>query len=46
MLYRQIGGKETHVERVCALCGKKVCPSCYRIAIGVCLECMPGKKVP
>ncbi|MHC1604696.1 MAG: hypothetical protein ACXQTP_01810 [Candidatus Methanofastidiosia archaeon] len=40
----EVCGKMTYVVHECILCKKKVCPTCFRMAIGVCLECMPGKN--
>jgi hypothetical protein len=36
-------GRWSGNERVCILCGKQVCPSCFRISMGVCRACMPGR---
>ncbi|MBU7012140.1 MAG: hypothetical protein HXS46_15755 [Theionarchaea archaeon] len=40
----QICGRPTLAVRKCILCGKNVCPRCFRIAMGVCKECMPGQE--
>jgi hypothetical protein len=40
----QICGRLTAVSRECILCGKHVCPRCFRISMGVCKACMPGRQ--
>jgi hypothetical protein len=40
----QICGRYTLAVRTCILCGKEVCPRCYRVAMGVCKECIPGQE--
>ncbi|MBU7044777.1 MAG: hypothetical protein HXS47_14385 [Theionarchaea archaeon] len=40
----QICGRYTPALRECILCGKKVCPRCFRIAMGVCKACVPGQE--
>jgi hypothetical protein len=40
----QICGKHTLSMRTCILCGKRVCPGCFRLSMGVCKMCMPGQE--
>lgn len=40
----QVCGRQTLDLRECILCMKKVCPRCFRYAIGVCKACMPGEE--
>ncbi|MBU7013919.1 MAG: hypothetical protein HXS52_08255 [Theionarchaea archaeon] len=44
MEYCQICGRNTPALRECILCGKNVCPRCFRISMGVCRVCVPGQK--
>jgi hypothetical protein len=40
----QVCGRYTPALRECILCGKKVCPRCFRISMGVCKACVPGQE--
>ncbi|MBN1786502.1 MAG: hypothetical protein JW825_05920 [Candidatus Methanofastidiosa archaeon] len=40
----EICGREMSYERQCILCKRKVCPSCFRMSMSACIDCIPGKK--
>jgi len=44
MVKCELCGKYTDVVHTCILCGRKVCPSCYWISMGVCKKCVPGRE--
>ncbi|MFQ5891468.1 MAG: hypothetical protein ACE5HW_01580 [Candidatus Methanofastidiosia archaeon] len=40
----QLCGRYVTLNHTCVLCGKNVCPKCFRISMGVCKGCIPGKE--
>jgi hypothetical protein len=40
----QVCSRYTPTVRRCILCGKNVCPRCFRISMGVCKACVPGQE--
>ncbi|MEA1994442.1 MAG: hypothetical protein U9N35_08670 [Euryarchaeota archaeon] len=40
----ELCGKHTEITHTCVLCKREVCPSCYRLNMGVCKSCVPGKR--